>query len=230
MGHEPQLTAAGRPGFHSFFSGARRNIVGDENPNSIADRVIELCGDNFMQMMEDMIRELDLFNQQWNQQDRSAIGRVLGAHLFVEHYIDVYLKAMNPNLVNLDDARLRFTQKVVLITSDSPMINELIPGIKRLNTIRNRIAHTLQAGLNDGDKECFLSIPYFNALREAVAKPDTPSDDVLDIIDDFALQCASRLESDANPSELSKIMKLAAQDQPKGSGSEKGVGGSEKKL
>jgi hypothetical protein len=182
----------------------------DERFDGMAKRVIELCG-GIDKVFDEATRSVNVINQRWGQ-DRATIGRVLGAHLFVEHYIEVYLKAKIPKLVNLDAARLGFAQKVALIAPDSSMVDELIPGIKRLNKIRNRMAHTLQAELTDEDKKFFLSIPYFNAFRNASAEPNTPSSDVLDVVEAFALHAGNILSSHANPSEISKAMKIASDE------------------
>jgi len=49
------------------------------------------------------------------EQDTVAIGRILRAHLFVEHFLEAYLARRNPDLGSLDSARLTFAQKAALV-------------------------------------------------------------------------------------------------------------------
>jgi len=52
------------------------------------------------------------------------------------------------------------------------------PGeIRRLNKIRNQLAHNLEAKVTAQDKDSLLSVKTFRALREALAEPGSPSDD-----------------------------------------------------
>ncbi len=110
--------------------------------------------------------ELANINARWNQ-NVSEIGRILRAHLFVEHYLTQYLAQANPRLGSLSDARATFAQKVSLLDVDNPDIAAMLPGIKRLNAIRNRLAHNLGAQVSDEDARIFLSCERFAALRAA---------------------------------------------------------------
>lgn len=122
----------------------------------------------------------------WNQ-DTDLIGRILRAHLFVEHYVLEYLREENPKLGSLDDARLSFSQKVALLSSDNHMLEDTIPGIKHLNKIRNRLAHNLQAAVTKEDAAVFLALPYYKAMRDASQKNGPKlSDDPLAILEHFA--------------------------------------------
>lgn len=122
----------------------------------------------------------------WNQ-DIDLIGRILRAHLFVEHYVLEYLRVENPKLGSLDAARLSFAQKVALLSSDSHMVEDTIPGIKHLNKIRNRLAHNLQAAVTKDDAALFLALPYYKAMRdESQRKGPKLSDDPLAVLEHFA--------------------------------------------
>lgn len=61
-----------------------------------------------------------------------------------------------------------------------------LPGIKRLNAIRNRLAHRLDAKVAEEDAEVFLSDEIFKSMRIEGAKPGIPSNDPLDILEAFA--------------------------------------------
>jgi hypothetical protein len=56
-----------------------------------------------------------------------------------------------------------------LIEGYSEETQELSKGIKRLNKIRNQLAYRLAGTVTDQDKEYFLSVLYFKALRNELA-------------------------------------------------------------
>lgn len=173
----------------------------------IAKRVIELSGGE-----DKLNQEVDLklakINEKWNR-DVDVIGRILRAHLFVEHFVTECLAFFNPALGNLKEARLTFTQKVALIEDYSEEIKELSKGIKRLNKIRNQLAHNLEGNVTDQDKESLLSVVSFRTLREASAKPGIPSHNNLDVLEDFAKHVGGRLASLADSDSLTKRFEQA---------------------
>ncbi len=171
-------------------------------PERLIERVIELSGGKDA-LNEETGKKLAYINEKWSQ-DVVGIGRILRAHLFVEYFITDYLRAANPNLGKLDDAKLSFSQKVHLIGSSAPDITRLIPGIKRLNAVRNRVAHTLKAEITEEDISVILADKYFKALRIESAKPGKPSDDGFDVIEDFAKHVGAYLESHSDPDSLGK--------------------------
>jgi hypothetical protein len=96
----------------------------------------------------------------WNQ-NAEFIGRILRAHLYVEHYLTSYLRAINSSLGDLDEARIGFAQKVVLLGTSDVAVSALIGGIRRLNQIRNRLAHHLTVTVTDEDAGVFMSLKPF---------------------------------------------------------------------
>ena len=173
----------------------------DIEHQKLAQKVVELSGGKDALNVE-MDRKLSLINEKWNQ-DVDAIGRILRSHLFVEHLLTEYLIALNPNLGDLKDTRLTFSQKLSLVENHSSETKELASGIRRLNTIRNQLAHRLEAKVTDQDKESLLSLKSFRYLREALAKPNIPNSDNLVVLEDFAKHVGSRLASLADPEDLS---------------------------
>jgi hypothetical protein len=167
----------------------------------LTQKVIELSGGKDA-LNAEIDRKLSLINEKWNQ-DVDAIGRILRSHLFIEHFLTEYLVALNPNLGDLKGTRLTFSQKLSLVENHSNETKELASGIRRLNTIRNQLAHRLEAKVTDQDKESLLSLHSFRYLREALAKPDVPSSDNLVVLEDFAKHVGSRLASLADPEDLS---------------------------
>ncbi len=136
-------------------------------------------------------RQLAEFNARWDQ-DIGAMGRVLRSHLIVEYYMTAYLQKANPNLGVIDDAQLGFAQKVNLLGENNALITELIPGIRRLNTVRNRLAHNLSVSVTPDDVNSFRSIGIYWAMRKESEKRSEPFGvEPLDIYDHFAQFTAS---------------------------------------
>jgi hypothetical protein len=180
------------------FSGENLNI----DHELVARRVIELSGGKD-KLNEEMDSKLVKINEKWNK-DIDAIGRILKAHLFVEHFITECLVSFNPSLGDVKEARLTFSQKLTLIEGYSEETKELSKGIKRLNKIRNQLAHRLAGTVTDQDKESLLSVLSFKALRNELAKPGEPRDDNLVVLEDFAKHLGGRLSSLADPDYLAK--------------------------
>jgi hypothetical protein len=168
-----------------------------ESPEKFAARVIALHGgrEAFLAHSNAQINELNL---RWNQ-DAVLIGRILRAHLFVEHYLTKYLAARNPNVGDIEEARLSFFQKVALLGQNDPRVSYLVPGIRRLNAVRNRLAHTLSALVSLEDRDCFLAVELFSALRNALALPSVPSSEPIDTLEAFAQHAGMALQSAADP-------------------------------
>ena len=179
----------------------------DIDHGEIAKRVIELSGGK-QKLNDEMDQKLALINDKWNQ-DVGAIGRILRAHLFVEHFITECLLAFNPALGGLDKARVSFAQKLALIEDYSSETQELAVGIRRLNKIRNQLAHNLEAKVTDKDKDALLSVKTFSALRLELAKPGAPGDNSMDVLEDFAKHVGSRLEALADPDSLANRFQQA---------------------
>ena len=136
--------------------------------------------------------------RRWNQ-DITTIGRILRAHLFVEHYLNEHLMRVNPKLGSVEKARLSFAQKTALLNSSDRRLSEVLPGIRHLNAIRNRLAHRLSATVDEVDAELFLKAQYFAALRTEGAKPGKPTEDPLNILEEFARYASTTLTSEFSP-------------------------------
>ena len=154
----------------------------------------------------------------WNQ-DTPTIGRILRAHLFVEHFLTECLQARNPQLA-LEEARLTFAQKVALMGKAAPAVAYLRPGMSHLNKVRNRVAHTLKGDVTPEDARVFLDIELFRALRDERAKRDadcgtkSPSNDPIDVLEDFAKHTGIALSGSASgEADLwAEAIRLAQQD------------------
>ena len=134
------------------------------DPTSVAKHLISLSGGPKVAFEKFHTEHKQLLTL-W-EQNADSIGRILRAHLFVEHFLTEFLQAKNPRLGSPDKARLGFAQKVSLLGTELSEVHDLVPGIRRLNKIRNRVAHSLHADLTTEDTETLLGCGLFRALRE----------------------------------------------------------------
>ncbi|HEX8322480.1 MAG TPA: hypothetical protein VF595_01085 [Tepidisphaeraceae bacterium] len=171
--------------------------------------------DNMLRLMggaEKAFKEFDAehaqINERW-EQNTEIIGRILRAHLFVEHYLTAYLQAKNPQLGSLDAARVTFSQKIALLENASIVITELIPGIRKLNAVRNRIAHTLKPSVDADDANVFRQAQLFQAMRKEGAKrfPRPLAVEPLELLEEFAKYVGLTLQADV--SETGRAMREA---------------------
>lgn len=164
------------------------------DPARVTARTIELLGgtDRAREVMDAEFRAM---THRWNQ-DVDSIGRILRAHLFVEHYLANYLEKANPQLGDLGGARLSFAQKLALIDNGNSRLAAVLPGIRHLNKVRNRLAHQLTATVTAEDADIFLQDKFFKAMREEGAKPGVPSLHPLDILEAYAQHASSQLSSE----------------------------------
>src|SRR5690349_2061866 len=102
-------------------------------PEIVIKHAIRLMGGND-KAWEAFDTDFRFITTRW-EQDTATIGRILRAHLFVEHFLTEYLQARNPEIGSLDDARLTFAQKTALVDAGMAATSYLIPGIRRLNSI-----------------------------------------------------------------------------------------------
>lgn len=164
----------------------------------VAARVVELMGGRD-QLIASIETEYDAMKIRWNK-DVEMIGRILRAHLHVEYYLTEFLQYTNQNLGNLDEARITFNQKINLLPHDDRKIFFLIPGIRHLNKIRNRLAHNLDATVTENDAAVFLQ-GLFKAFRDEGARKEkrqlnsTP----IDILEEFAEFSSSMLHAPTAP-------------------------------
>lgn len=80
--------------------------------------------------------------QRFGEVDFDAMGYLLSCHLIVEHYLDHFLATLTDAPLDWPAARLQFSQKVALISRlkfEAPY--DLLPSIRHLNVLRNRLAH-----------------------------------------------------------------------------------------
>lgn len=157
----------------------------------VVARTVELLGgpDRAREITDQEFGEM---GRKWDQ-DTDAIGRILRAHLYVEHYLTEFIRHANPRLGSIGDAKLSFGQKWALLDTKTPAIAELKPGIAQLNKIRNRLAHRLSAAIEPADSKVFLAAPMFSSMR-FVALGRSPSTlEPIELLEQFALHAANVL-------------------------------------
>ncbi|UIF86088.1 hypothetical protein [Cupriavidus sp. UYPR2.512] len=165
----------------------------------VASRTLEIMGGREAAITS-MEAEFEAMKKRWDQ-DTDTIGRILRAHLHVEHYLTEHLQTANPNLGEIDSARLSFAQKVELLKSDAGTIDMIVGGVRHLNRIRNRLAHNLSAGVTEDDAGVFLSQEIFAAMRQAKVKDSNiqPSTNPLDVLEDFAEFASAMFHNASTP-------------------------------
>jgi hypothetical protein len=110
-------------------------------------------------------------------QDHDFIGRVLKCHLIIENYINRHLESVSPSQ-SWQAARLRFTQKIELLPKANPKVAWILPGIRQVNTIRNRFGHRIAANVSTNDLSDCISVL-------AIARSAKQYKDPMEIIEDF---------------------------------------------
>jgi hypothetical protein len=109
-------------------------------------------------------------------QDHDLIGRVLKCHLFVENYIHRHLEAISPEH-DWESAKLRFAQKINLLPSTDPKVAWLLPGIKELNSVRNRFGHRISAKIELADlPECQSALAIARSGKKYTADVEAIED------------------------------------------------------
>lgn len=143
-----------------------------------------------------METELGQFNARWiGFWDRNVdhLGALLICHLVVEHHIDEWLAAANPGMKPVSETRLSFAQKMDLLDNVEATVQWLLPGIRRLNRIRNQFAHNLEAAISDEDLKPIKAIVW--PWHSAAGKPCNSG---ISLIRDFTLMVSGMLSSQAH--------------------------------
>lgn len=175
----------------------RSATMSDFDAKKVARRVIELAGGHTA-AFEHFDQGFRIIQERWNQ-DVVGIGRILRAHLFVEHFLTAFLQKKNPALGDLDSARLSFAQKLALLPASGTSVSYLVPGIRQLNKVRNRLAHSLQAQVTEDDRSIFLAIELFRELRNERDKPKHPSMIPIDVLEQFGAHAGMMLDAAISP-------------------------------
>jgi len=135
-----------------------------------------------------MEEDLRVFNAEWRDfltRDDTLARTVLRAHLIVEHFLDLYVRACNPAVTRWDEARLTFAQKLALADNPGASLHFLMPGLRCLNRIRNQLVHNLQTTQEDINIQPIRQV--ISVWRKALGDPVPEG---LDLIIEMALQAS----------------------------------------
>src|SRR5688572_26009525 len=122
----------------------------------------------------------------------AQIGRLLLNHLMAEHYMDACLACVADEDVDWEGAQLSFAQKLSLLGGKGGVLAEmgLLPGLRRLNRIRNQAARDLTAQLTSVDVAPMSQHLARHLKKSSLVLPADP----VKIVDTFtAVACASML-------------------------------------
>lgn len=133
--------------------------------------------------------------QAWNS-DVSSIGKILRSHLYVEYYLNEYLKnksIVKPRILK----KYKFSKKIQKIPSTGEL-KQLIASIKYLNDVRNRMSHDLGAFVNKNDSKYFFdntpNFKFYYSLCEINA-----DENPVDVYELHALFIAQKIREILNP-------------------------------
>ena len=158
------------------------------------DEAVEVLRPHLQEIREFFDNENNNFKELLRT-DHTRFGRVVKCHLITETYIERYLQKKLA-LSNLSDARLSYYQKVKLLPEHGSAPAIIKPSLLRLNRIRNRFAHSLDAEVLVDE----LS-PLTDILE--ISGRNTENIDALDTIETFTiLACTWLLVSPPHLEEL----------------------------
>lgn len=120
----------------------------------------------FESLVPGKILELDKL---WRR-DSTLGGEILRAHLFVEHHLDIYLKIVRSDLKSRVRRKMKFSQKIGAVGKTEACGVDLSRGLKRINLIRNRFAHSLRAEILPEDIGDLLLVEEFAHFRSAALR------------------------------------------------------------
>jgi hypothetical protein len=120
------------------------------------------------------------------QQDTDTIGRILRAHLFVERFLTENLQRSNPKLGSVEKAKLTFAQKVALLDPQNPEAAAVMPGLRIMNRVRNRLAHESNAAVTSADAAALLDCKAFAQLLGTRHRENLSGLAPISVLEDFA--------------------------------------------
>ena len=131
------------------------------------------------------------FFKLYSGQDKLA-SQVILLHLILERHMEIYIQKNNPKLGDIRETKITFYNKLKLIGSNNEAITKMLPGIKKINSIRNDYAHNLAHKISRDDLNPLIQILSEGKKKEVVREMDTYT-----ILLNFSMLCCAilRLES-----------------------------------
>lgn len=115
-----------------------------ENQNEILDLFAPIMDE----LKKEAQAEIDRFDAAFSA-DHNAIGRVLRVHLVIEQYMNEHIKT-EYKIMNLEELKLSFSQKIKLLKDDLSAAAFVKQGIQNVNSVRNKFSHTLSPKIEWG--------------------------------------------------------------------------------
>jgi hypothetical protein len=144
--------------------------------------VLEVLAPHWNQIEADFDRHNNRFLELASA-DHDAIGRVLRAHLVIESFLDTFLR-IQYDLESLEQLRLSFYQKALLLPAAGSSAAFVRPGILQLNALRNKFGHELNHQIGQHEVSAIYAVLQ-------VARAHVVFESPLDAIEAFApIACA----------------------------------------
>lgn len=153
----------------------------DETDQRIHKRACELLGGEaeYRKIADEEHHEVMKI---WNQ-NTELIGRILRAHLFVEKFMVMHLRHLDPSRAHSTQG---FAKKIEHLDQADPEVVAVIPGIRKLNEIRNRLAHEINATLTAEDMGEFFQCRNFYHLMLYRHQRKIASRQPIEVLEDFS--------------------------------------------
>lgn len=103
--------------------------------------------------LDKLVSEIEFEKEKFDQalnKIQDPISAILRTHLFVEHQLDrtiIFFLEKGEKL--LKKGYLKFNQKVLIVEAFDFLNNQTLNAIKKLNSVRNNLAHSINFVVND---------------------------------------------------------------------------------
>ncbi len=114
----------------------------------IQNEILDLFAPIMDELKKEAQAEIDRFDAAFSA-DHNAIGRVLRVHLVIEQYMNEHIKT-EYKIMNLEELKLSFSQKIKLLKDDLSAAAFVKQGIQNVNSVRNKFSHTLSPKIEWG--------------------------------------------------------------------------------
>lgn len=114
----------------------------------IQNEILDLFAPIMDELKKEAQAEIDRFDAAFSA-DHNAIGRVLRVHLVIEQYMNEHIKT-EYKIMNLEELKLSFSQKIKLLKDDLSAAAFVKQGIQNVNSVRNKFSYTLSPKIEWG--------------------------------------------------------------------------------
>ena len=151
-----------------------------ENQKEYIDKLLPHFNELLVQFQTELTEYQKLMSQ-----PHDSLGRVLKCHLIIEYYLTKFLSEQL-KIGHLDSVNLSFAQKANLLPEKGTASAWVKPGIRKLNSIRNKFSHNLNYQ---------LTIHKLGPIKEIleISRKDLKIEDPIMAIEDFTSVAAAFL-------------------------------------